>query len=137
MITSLPKYNSLIIKSSINEIHLVEDFLEPFKTTLDDSKYFNLYTCVYEAVVNSIKHGNASDIKKTVILKYEIKDNTIDFFIHDEGKGFDFNNIIDPTLPERINLPNGRGIHLIKHLTHYYQFLNKGSILQLQFLIND
>ena len=38
------------------------------------------------------------------------------FFVKDEGSGFDFNNIPDPTDPENLEKEHGRGVFLINKL---------------------
>jgi serine/threonine-protein kinase RsbW len=58
------------------------------------------------------------------------------FVIEDEGPGFDINELKDPTEPENIEKPGGRGIFLIKHLTDEVKFEEEGRKTILSFYMN-
>ena len=53
--------------------------------------------------------------------------------IEDQGNGYDYDNIPDPTLPENINKAGGRGVFLIKHLSDKVEFFDKGRKVQMIF----
>ncbi len=84
---------------------------------------------VSEAVYNSIKHGNKSDSKKKIFLLIEKDKKTITISILDEGEGFDFSKIPDPTESENILKESGRGIFIIKNVVDNlrYEFSNTGT----------
>ena len=42
----------------------------------------------------------------------------------DEGNGFDFHNLPDPTAPDKLEQLGGRGIFLMKHLSDEVSFSN-------------
>jgi serine/threonine-protein kinase RsbW len=92
---------------------------------------------VTEAVNNAIKHGNDGDKSKNVSLSLSLKDSLIQFVIKDEGSGFDYENLPDPTSPENIEKIGGRGIFLMKHLSDQVEFKDKGKEVQLSFYINN
>ena len=56
--------------------------------------------------------------------------------IEDEGIGFDFQNLPDPTSPENLDKPSGRGIFLMKHLSDEVNFSNNGSLVELSFYMS-
>ena len=61
-------------------------------------------------------------------------DNSKDtFHIEDEGAGFNFENLDDPTAPENLENPGGRGIFLIRHLADEVEFSKEGRRVQLTF----
>ena len=60
----------------------------------------------------------------------------IKFRVEDEGKGFDFHNLPDPTSPENLEKPGGRGIFLMKHLADEVDFSEQGKVVELSFYIN-
>ena len=58
------------------------------------------------------------------------------FTIKDQGAGFDFDNLPDPTEPENIEKPHGRGIYLMKHLADKVKFSDNGRAVELNFSIS-
>ena len=92
---------------------------------------------VTEAVNNAIKHGNAGNSSKNVALSLSMDENIIRFRIEDEGQGFDFHNLPDPTSPENLEKPGGRGIFLMKHLSDEVYFIEGGKVVELGFYINS
>ena len=85
---------------SINEnIRIIESFIDNAKErfNLDDDIYGNIMIAVTESVNNAIMHGNKNDRTKNVTLSLSLNNNIINFKILDEGIGFDFQNLQDPT----------------------------------------
>ena len=68
-------------------------------------------------------------------IEYNIENQTITFTVFDEGNGFDFNDLPDPTSPENLEKPQGRGIFLMNHLADEVNFIDNGNIVQLKFSI--
>jgi serine/threonine-protein kinase RsbW len=60
----------------------------------------------------------------------------IKFTVKDEGQGFNYDNLPDPTAPENIEKPGGRGIFLMKHLSDEVSFRNNGTEVELSFYMN-
>ncbi len=73
----------------------------------------NIRLSIHEALMNAIEHGNKMDRSKQVQIIKKVDHDSIVFHIIDEGDGFDLNKVPDPTLPENIMNPRGRGILLI------------------------
>jgi serine/threonine-protein kinase RsbW len=117
---------------------MIESFIDNAKEEfhLDDDIYGNIMIAVTEAVNNAIKHGNAGDRSKNVLLSLSLKESMIQFLIKDEGPGFDYDNLPDPTAPENIEKVGGRGIFLMKHLSDEVKFKEKGKTVELSFYIN-
>ncbi len=67
-------------------------------------------------------------------VKYNIDDESISFIVWDEGKGFDFSNIPDPTLPENLEKTHGRGVFLMNHLADDIEFGENGAIVEMKFI---
>jgi serine/threonine-protein kinase RsbW len=126
------------IPSLPENIRIVESFIDNAKDkyNLDDDIYGNIMIAVTESVNNAIIHGNKSDSKKNVRLKVDLEDAQIRFTIEDEGEGFDYHNLPDPTLPENISKPGGRGIFLMKNLCDEVVFKDNGRIAQLSFYLS-
>jgi serine/threonine-protein kinase RsbW len=98
-----------------------------------ESLYGNILIALTEAVNNAIHHGNGLDPAKTVSLGYEVKDDRIIFLVGDEGPGFDFGNLPDPTDPQNIEKPHGRGVFLMRALADNVEFADNGSTVALSF----
>lgn len=126
------------IPSLPENIRIVESFIDNVKEkySLDDDIYGNIMIAVTESVNNAILHGNRSDNKKNVYLKLALESSLIKFTVKDEGIGFDFENLIDPTLPENLDKPGGRGIFLMKNLSDEVHFKDQGSTAELSFYLS-
>ncbi len=125
------------IPSLRENIRIIESFIDNAKErfSLSDDIYGNIMIAVTEGVNNAIMHGNKSDKAKNVTIVLTLNDNIIKFLISDEGVGFDLNNLPDPTAPENISKPGGRGIFLMKHLSDEVSFINDGKEVELAFYI--
>src|SRR5829696_3066641 len=102
---------SIQVPSMVENIRMIESFIDNAKDKfhLDDDIYGNIMIAVTEAVNNAIKHGNRSDASKNVVLSLNLEETLIKFYVQDEGEGFDFHHLPDPTSPENIEKPGGRG----------------------------
>jgi serine/threonine-protein kinase RsbW len=125
------------IPSDMSNIFRAENLIEAVseELKLGDELIGNISVSVVEAVSNAIQHGNKNDITKIVLLGYNISDNLLSFTVSDEGKGFDVENIPDPTLPENIENIKGRGIFLIRNLADSVSFDRNGSTIHIHFSI--
>ena len=98
-------------------------------------QYGNVLIAITEAVNNAITHGNQNMANKKTDIEYNIENQTITFTVFDEGNGFDFNDLPDPTSPENLEKPQGRGIFLMNHLADEVNFIDNGNVVQLKFSI--
>src|SRR5688500_16763000 len=130
---------SIQVPSLVENIRMIESFIDNAKERyhLDDDIYGNIMIAVTEAVNNAIKHGNSNDKSKNVFLSLSLQESMIKFIVKDEGTGFDFGNLPDPTAPENIEKPGGRGIFLMKHLSDEVQFRDDGRVVELSFYMNN
>ena len=117
--------NIAIVEKLIDEVceshHVIEDH------------YGNILISLTEAVNNAIVHGNKLDASKNVKVWYEVEGAMLRFFIEDEGPGFDYDNLPDPTAPENREKPNGRGVFLMRNLADNCEFHDDGKLVQLEF----
>ena len=129
---------TLQLPSTLNSITTVENFIDTLrnKYSLNEETYANVLTCLSEAVNNAIVHGNKEDKNKKVYLNLEIiEGKRLIFTVADEGDGFDYNNLPDPTAPENLESYSGRGVFIIKKLADQCIFNTKGNELELHFKI--
>lgn len=119
-------------------IRMIESFIDNAreKFHLDDDIYGNIMIAVTEAVNNAIKHGSSSDSSKNVNLSLLVDGSTLKFRVEDAGRGFDYMHLPDPTSPENLEKPGGRGIFLMKHLADDVAFLDGGRVVELSFYMN-
>lgn len=127
------------IPSLSENIRMIESFIDNAKEKfqLNDDIYGNIMIAVTEAVNNAIRHGNKSESTKNVTLALSLEEGLIKFKIEDEGNGFDYQNLPDPTSPENLEKPGGRGIFLMKHLSDEVEFKESGRVVELSFYINN
>ena len=126
------------IPSLTENIRMIESFIDNAKDKfqLEDDIYGNIMIAVTEAVNNAIVHGNRNDTSKNVRLTLQLLEHSIKFTIEDEGKGFDYTHLPDPTAPDNLVKPGGRGIFLMKNLCDEVSFKNEGTIVELDFYMN-
>jgi serine/threonine-protein kinase RsbW len=124
----------LVIKSDVNELKKVENFIKNiFEEFNLEKKFFNkTYLCISEAVVNSIKHGNKNNKNKTVSIVINCDVPELNILIEDEGNGFDFSNISDPTCKTNLKNESGRGIFIIRALSNKIEYNEKGNRIQFK-----
>jgi len=127
------------IPSLIENIRVVESFIDNSKEkfNIEDDIYGNIMVAVTESVNNAIRHGNKFDKDKNVLLSLFVEQDCIKFEIEDEGNGFNHEALSDPTAPENLENPGGRGIFLMRNLSDEVEFQNEGRKVQLTFFINN
>lgn len=123
--------------SVMENILLVESFIDKAKDTfhISDDVYGNIMVSITESVNNAMIHGNHNEPSKMVVLEMYCENKTLTCTIIDQGIGFDYSNLPDPTAPENINKPGGRGIFLIRNLADKVQFLDGGKKIELSFAL--
>jgi serine/threonine-protein kinase RsbW len=127
----------LIISSKIENISLIENLIDETSVELSlvADLYGNLLIATIEAVTNAIIHGNKLDETKNVKVQISLVGNKLCVQISDEGKGFNYENVPDPTKPDNVEKPDGRGIFLMKNLADSIEFEEKGAIVNMFFKI--
>jgi serine/threonine-protein kinase RsbW len=132
-----PKVNTFSIPSKPDSIGKVEAFIEELqeKYEIPDDVFGNILISITEAANNAIIHGNRCDESKEVTIDVSHNENSkvLTFKVQDEGEGFDFNNLPDPTSPENLEKITGRGVFLMKQLADWVIFADGGSQVELQF----
>ncbi len=129
---------TLQLPSTMESIARLESMVEEISERyhVGDDTFANMMTCLNEALINAIVHGNQSDASKIVFVNAEVTDQKrIIWTVADEGPGFDYNNIPDPTSPENLEKLTGRGVFIIKHLADQFIFNVRGNEVELHFKI--
>lgn len=123
------------VSSEISNIVKVENFIESFTAhfQLSPQLFGRVSLSVIEAVNNAILSGNKRQADKMVTLVARVENNRFKVTVSDEGEGFDYTDIPDPTLPDNLNKVTGRGLYLMKTLSDGLLFENNGSSVTLIF----
>jgi len=112
---------------------LIEEIAD--KHHVAEDTFANMMTCLNEAAINAIIHGNKLDVSKKVIVNAEVEPKRIIWTVTDEGEGFDYDHLADPTAPENLENLTGRGVFIIKHLADQCIFNTAGNEIELHFKI--
>ncbi|MFH0807793.1 MAG: ATP-binding protein [Elusimicrobiota bacterium] len=92
---------------------------------------FDVKLALEEALTNAMRHGNALDQSLKVDVSIEVYPEKIIMDIRDEGKGFDFQNLPDPTDKSNVDKPSGRGVFLMRRVMDKVEFYGGGSGVKL------
>jgi serine/threonine-protein kinase RsbW len=84
-----------------------------------------------EALANAMLYGNAHDPSKRVLVEVTLADGEIVAKVTDQGGGFDPSRVPDPTRPENVVKPSGRGLFLMRQLLDEVSFNEQGNQVTL------
>lgn len=126
---------TLKINSSPDSIRLVERLIDDVCQIFNvhEDSYGNILIAVTEAVNNAISHGNRNDPEKFVNIGFQNSERQLIFSVTDEGNGFDYLGLPDPTDPANIEKISGRGVFLMKNLADSIEFEHNGQTVKLAF----
>ncbi len=85
-----------------------------------------------EALANAVVHGNHEDPGKQVYVGCRCGRDEVSIVIRDQGQGFVFGEVPDPTAPENIEFNVGRGIYLMKTLMDEVRFERGGAVVYMR-----
>jgi len=127
----------MVITSKTDNLQMVEKYVDDFSAFYDVDKdiYGNLLISALEATNNAITHGNKLVESKNVELIFAIDNGKIILTVKDEGIGFDYKNLPDPTISDNIECMSGRGVFLMTMLSDTIEFENNGSLVKMTFLL--
>lgn len=121
----------IVIQSSEDNIIEVEKFISVFCDTYNINNYAgSISISLIQAVKNAIIHGNKNDSAKSVVIVGDKCKGGVFFTISDQGEGFDY---------EKVNCDLSdqcKGIFLMHSLSDKVTFLDGGSTVRLDFVIN-
>lgn len=126
------------IDSKISNVRIVENTIDNVTSEagINQECYGKIIVATLEAVNNAIIHGNKLDKNKFVKIDISFIGGVVQIIVEDEGGGFDPTDVPDPTLPENIELVNGRGVFLMSHLADEIKFNERGNIVTMTFKTN-
>jgi serine/threonine-protein kinase RsbW len=129
--------HKLQITSKTDNLHLVEEFVDHLSAdcNIESDVYGNLLIAALEAANNAITHGNKLNEEKQVEMVFTTEEDKILLTVKDEGPGFDYNSIPDPTSPENLENMSGRGVFLMRKLSDAIEFEDNGSFVRMTFFL--
>ncbi len=128
---------TLQLPSKPESITQLETLIEQIadKHHVSEDTFANMMTCLNEIAINAIVHGNKLDENKKVIVNAEVEAKKVVWTITDEGNGFDYEHLPDPTAEENLENLTGRGVFIVKQLADQCIFNTKGNEVELHFKI--
>ena len=105
---SLPSRIDTVAKAAA----AVAEFLS--RSGISDDAAFGIDMAVREAVTNAVIHGNRQDENKTVDVTLKSSPDAVEISVHDQGPGFNPEDVPDPTAVENILKASGRGIFFMR-----------------------
>ena len=128
-----------ILAATVSQLNTLEQGYQVADALLEELRakgysevaVFAVRLAVEEALNNAIRHGNAMDPAKTAELVYEVTDEQVEIRVIDEGPGFDYHKVPDPTLDENLDKPTGRGLMLMRAYMDEVTYNEKGNELHM------
>lgn len=126
---------SIQIYSKTDNLRIIENVIDDISgiEKLSNEIYGKILIATVEAVNNAIIHGNKTDQNKKVYVNIETREQELKIRVKDEGEGFDYDKIPDPTAPENLENIHGRGVFLMSRLSDKINFEDKGSTVEMIF----
>jgi serine/threonine-protein kinase RsbW len=93
---------------------------------------FSIHLAMHEALVNAMMHGNRQDARKQVHIRCRMSRDTVHVEIADEGPGFNPTALPNPTDPDRLERPCGRGVMLIKAFMSHVYYNEQGNCIVME-----
>jgi serine/threonine-protein kinase RsbW len=128
---------NLKIESKIDNLRIVETVIDEISAQIgiNQDNYGKILVSTMEAVNNAIVHGNKLVESKSVEINISYKGNILEITIIDEGPGFRFEAVPDPTKAENIENVSGRGVFLMSKLADKIKFNEQGNMVTMSFKI--
>jgi serine/threonine-protein kinase RsbW len=106
------------------------------KYNVNEDHYGNILIALTEAVNNAINHGNRQNPQKQVDIEFFSNgDKSLHFVVKDQGEGFDYEHLPDPTDPANLEKISGRGVFLMRNLADEVEFRDNGATVEMVFQV--
>jgi serine/threonine-protein kinase RsbW len=98
----------------------------------EQSDIFGVHLAAEEAIVNAILHGNQLDPDKAVQVACEVSSRHVQIRVTDEGPGFKPDTVPDCTRDDRLDMPGGRGLLLMRSFMTTIEYNERGNSVFLE-----
>jgi serine/threonine-protein kinase RsbW len=125
------------LRTSIaSRVDIVSPFIEQVMSFISravaDRNNFDVELALREALVNAIVHGNQEAPDRRVYVSCRcMPDGEVSITIQDEGRGFEYDAVPDPTSSDNQLRTHGRGIYLMRTLMDQVDFEQGGSVVHM------
>ncbi|MGI8982301.1 MAG: ATP-binding protein [Pirellulaceae bacterium] len=135
--TSHPGWTWQLEQSIPSRTEAAEQIIDALLARLEAERWnsqevFGVHIAVEEALVNAITHGNKEDPSKSLHIRMQSSPQQLRVEIVDEGSGFDPGQVPDPTHPDRLNMPHGRGLMLMHSFMTHVEYKGRGNELVME-----
>ncbi len=125
--------NSWVIPSTLTD---AVDVLKQIVSAVEAAGFrreavFAVRLALDEALANAVKHGNAGDGSKQVMIDLDATPQRVVISIEDQGPGFVPEALPDPTADENLSRPNGRGVMLMQAYMTHVEYNDSGNRVTL------
>jgi serine/threonine-protein kinase RsbW len=115
-----------------NDPHTIRAVEEEVLAVAKDHGYpeaacFAIRLALEEAVYNAFRHGHRELPDEPVAVKWVFDENSLTITVTDKGPGFDPTVVPDPTREDRLELPHGRGLMLMKAYMTSITYNDRGN----------
>lgn len=117
----------ITLSSQVTKIDDAVSELVDFVVGLKSIENFTISIVLTEAITNAIIHGNEKDPAKRVFAQALIEPERVVLQIADEGIGFDYQKLADPTKKENLHKQSGRGIFFVRYFMDEVKFNQVGN----------
>src|SRR5262249_29766976 len=119
-------------KALLHRAEEMAPLLQDLAAALESLNYpardiFGVRIALEEAIVNGLRHGNGGDSAKCVRIRCYAGPKILLAEVEDEGPGFNADLMPDPSLPENLAHPGGRGLMLMRHFMTWVHFSGRGN----------
>ncbi len=113
------------------------DFVQEVLTSLQEfgwpeKELFGVHMALEESISNAIRHGNKEDPNKMVHVECQLDANRFFAEIRDEGEGYEPGTVPDCCSPDRLEVPGGRGLKLIRAYMDTVELEDCGRCLKME-----
>jgi len=126
---------SITINSDVEQLRVVETLVDTLskKLGIPDEVYGKILISTVEAVNNAILHGNKGETSKLVTVNFTADGNMFDVTVTDQGEGFKYDTLPDPTDPSNIENLHGRGVFIMRSLADRIEYNEAGNEVKMSF----
>ncbi len=137
LVKTVPETNELWLDinstdAGIEHFYVFADFMKR-SWNIDNDSFKNIQGALSEALLNAVEHGNKWAEEKQIHIHARCLNDYFIISLHDEGDGFNYKKIANPTDAENRTQPGGRGIFLMNYLSDDVQFSDGGKRVKLLF----
>ncbi len=125
----VPRETTVVLTDAVDGFRLAERLvMEGLETHhYPEASRFAIRLALEEAVVNAFKHGSKGIPNPRVEFGYEVTDRNVFMRVKDPGPGFKPECLPDPTAPENLERPGGRGVMLMRAFMSKVEYRGCGN----------